>query len=181
MIGASEVLGLFGVGVWVLLRTYLEIIALRKGPDAIPSSWLVLLVSLAMLGGFWVLQVNAVDGLSSSQIVAALVGYALALAFYGTVVFLSGFGRRVLPAISTIIAVGSILSALALLESVLLGPLLGREVATDVATLIWFWSVPVKGHVMARTIQQHWFVGITIAMSAFILRIGVEAAFAGGQ
>ena len=163
---------------WVLFRTYLDIIALKKGPETIPASWLVLAVSVAMLGVFWILQIAAVDSLALRQIGAALIGYALALAFYGTIVFLSGYGRRLLPALSSIIACGSIISAVALTESMLMGPLLGEDVATDLATVIWFWSVPVKGHVVARTIEQHWFVGITIAMSAFILRLGVEAAFA---
>ena len=163
---------------WVLLRTYLDIIALKKGPETIPSSWLVLAISFAMLGVFWVLQITAVDSLAVRNIIVAIFGYALALAFYGVIVFLSGYGPRLLPALSSIIACGSIISAVALAESMLLSPLIGQDVATDLATLIWFWSVPVKGHVVARTIEQHWFVGITIAMSAFILRLGVEAAFA---
>ena len=163
---------------WVLFRTYLDIIALKKGPETIPASWLVFAVSLAMLGAFWALQIAAVDSLAVRQIVVAVFGYALALAFYGAIVFLSGFGNRLLPALSSIVACGSIISAIALTESLLLSPLLGDAVATDLATVIWFWSVPVKGHVVARTIEQHWFVGITIAMSAFILRLGVEAAFA---
>lgn len=160
-----------------LLRTYLEIIALRKGPEVIPASWLVLCVSLALLALFWVLQISVVETLQAPQIIAALAGYALALAFYGVVVYVTGHGARLLPALSAIIACGSIISAVALLESLVMSNFVGEAVAADVATLIWFWSVPVKGHVVARTIRQHWFVGITIAMSAFILRLGVQAAF----
>ena len=162
---------------WVLIKTYLEIIALRKGPEAIPASWLVLYLSVAMLSVFWLLQIAADDNLNMDRIVPSLIGYGLALVFYGSVVYLSGFPQRLLPALSTIIACGSIISAIALAESQLLGPFLGPGVAADLAMLIWFWSVPVKGHVMARTIEQHWFVGIVIAMSAFILRIGIEIAF----
>ncbi len=162
----------------ILLKTYLEIIALRKGPEAIPASWLVLVVSLLLLGLFWVLQIAVDDTLEAPQIIAALTGYTLALAFYGVVVYLTGHGSRILPTLSAIIACGSIISAVALLESLVMRNLIGEAVATDVAFLIWFWSVPVKGHVVARTIRQHWLVGITIAMSAFILRLGVQAAFA---
>ena len=163
---------------WVLLRTYLDIITLKKGPEAIPASWLVLAISLAMLGVFWMFQIAAVDGLTMRHIVVAIFGYALALGFYGVIFFLSGYGRRLLPALSSIIACGSIISAVAVAGSLLLSPFVGQGVAADLGTLIWFWSVPVKGHVVARTIEQHWFVGITIAMSALILRLGVDAAFA---
>ena len=159
-----------------LLKTYLEIIALRKGPEVIPASWLVLVVSVVLLALFWLLQLSVVE-LQAPQIIAALVGYALALAFYGAVVYLTGHGARILPTLSAIIACGSIISAVALLESLIMRNVVGEAVAADVAFLIWFWSVPVKGHVVARTIQQHWLVGITIAMSAFILRLGVQAAF----
>ena len=161
----------------VLLRTYLDIIALRKGPEVIPASWIIFAVSLGMLAAFWALQIALIEQLVLRQVFAALIAYALALAFYGTIVVMCGFTDRLLPALSAIVACGSAISAVALLVAQLLAPFVGRDVATDLSLLLWFWSIPVKGHIVARTIRQHWFVGIAIAMSAFVLRLGVEAAF----
>ena len=45
-----------------------------------------------------------------------------------------------------------------------------------IATLIIFWSVPVEGHIMARAIGQHWFIGIGIAVIAFMLQYGIQSA-----
>lgn len=162
----------------VLLKTYLDMIALRKGPNAIPASWLVFLLSVAMLAAAWFLQVGLVDDLDSGRLWPAFTGYLLALMFYGAVVYAFGFSARLLQTLSSIIACGSILAVLSAAGIVVLAPLLGADIAGIIGTLIWFWSVPVKGHVVAQAIQQHWFVGITVAVSAFIMRFGVETAFA---
>jgi hypothetical protein len=86
-----------------------------------------------------------------------------------------------LQALSAIIACGSIITMAFVAEYMLVSPLLGEQVAGTVATLIIFWSVPVEGHIIARAIRQHWFVGIVISMVAFILQIGFQSAFAVGN
>ena len=58
----------------VLFKTYLDMIALRRGPDAIPRSWLVLFVSVAMLAGAWSFQVMLIQGLDSSRLWFAFAG-----------------------------------------------------------------------------------------------------------
>jgi hypothetical protein len=58
---------------------------------------------------------------------------------------------------------------------VLFRPFLGAGAAGVVAALIILWSVPVEGHIISRAIQQHWFVGIAIAVAAFILQLGFQS------
>jgi hypothetical protein len=64
-------------------------------------------------------------------------------------------------------------------EYVLLRPFLGARIAGIIATLIIFWSVPVEGHIISRAIGQHWFVGIAIAIAAFVLQIGIQTMLTG--
>ena len=135
-------------------------------------------VSVALLAAAWAFQMVFVDELSAGRLGPAFFGYLLALTFYGTVVYLFGFSGRLLQTQSAIIACGSILALVSRAEYVVFAPLLGQETAGALSLLIWMWSVPVKGHVIAQAIQRHWFVGITIAVAAFIMRIGVETAFA---
>lgn len=177
IIGGKLETGLFE-DVFVLLKTYLEMIALRKGPDALPASWLVFYFSVALLAVAWFLQIAMLNNLGEGRLWPAFGGYLLALFFYGAVVYVFGFPSRLLQTLSSIIACGSILAVVSAAVYVVMSPLLGADVAGAVGTLVWFWSVPVKGHVVAQSIQQHWFVGVTIAVSAFIMRIGVETAFA---
>jgi hypothetical protein len=53
---------------------------------------------------------------------------------------------------------------------VLLNPFLGASLASVLVWLILIWSVPVKGHIIARAIGRHWYVGIAISVTIFILQ-----------
>jgi hypothetical protein len=99
------------------------------------------------------------------------------LLFYAGVLLVTGYGRRLLPVLSSIIACGAILTLLFVAEYVLFQPFLGARIASIGATLIIFWSVPVEGHIIARAIQQHWFAGIAIAMIVFVLQVGFQQLF----
>ena len=98
----------------------------------------------------------------------------IGLLIYSGVLFVTGYGKRLLPVLSAIIACGSILTLLFVAEYVLLQPFLGVRIASILATLIIFWSVPVEGHIIARAIQQHWFAGIAIAMVVFIMQVAFQ-------
>ena len=57
-------------------------------------------------------------------------------------------------------------------------PLISSDAAASiVATLVLLWSVPVEGHIIARTIERHWYVGIIIAMSVFVLQLVLYSVF----
>jgi hypothetical protein len=47
-------------------------------------------------------------------------------------------------------------------------PTLGGSLTAIAIWLILIWSVPVKGHIIARAIDSHWYTGIAIAMTIFI-------------
>ena len=161
----------------LLLKTFIDIIALRRGPEAIPSSWLVLLVALLLMIGSSYAAITLIDVPGERDHFVTWSAYGLGIGFYAAVIYLSGKPSRLLPAISSIIACGSLITLLFVAEFVLVAPLLGREFAGLIATLIVFWSVPVEGHIVARAIDQHWFVGIVIAIVAFTLQYGLQSMF----
>lgn len=160
----------------LLLKTFIDVLALRKGPESVPSSLLVLAIALSMMVISSFAAATLIDVSAERNYLATFGAYGLGIAFYGAVIYLTGHAARMLAAISTIIACGSLITLLFVAEFVLLGPLLGRDVAGLIATLIIFWSVPVEGHIMARAIGQHWFVGIGIAVIAFMLQYGIQSA-----
>ena len=160
----------------LLLKTFIDVLALRKGPESIPSSSLVLAIALLMMLMSSYVAGTLLEVPAERDYLVTYGAYGLGIAFYGAVIYLSGHASRLLAAISTIIACGALITLMFVAEFVLLGPLLGRDLAGLLATLIIFWSVPVEGHIMARAIGQHWFVGIVIAVIAFMLQYGVQAA-----
>ena len=80
---------------------------------------------------------------------------------------------------SAVIACGSILTLLFVAAYVLLNPFLGGDIAVVVATLIIIWSIPVEGHIIARGIEQHWYIGIVIAMTVFITQYAFQSTMTG--
>lgn len=141
-----------------------------------PASSVVLCISLAMLMLSSYVVVALVGVREGHSYATALLAYALGLAFYAAIIFITGHAARLLQAITSIVACGALITLLFAAEFYLLQPLLGQNFAGLIATLIVFWSVPVEGHIMAAAINQHWFVGIVIAMIAFILQYGLQAA-----
>jgi len=75
-----------------------------------------------------------------------------------------------LQTISAILGCGALISLAFVAEFVLFTPFLGQSISALVAQLILLWSVPVEGHIIARAIDRHWYVGILIAISVFALQ-----------
>ena len=152
---------------------------LKKGPDAVPASWLVFAFSLVLMQLASFVAATLIDlGDNYSHVLSFLTGL-LGIAMYTFVLFITGFGSRLLQTLSAIVACGSILNLLFVAAYVLLNPFLGQNLAVLVATLVIFWSVPVEGHIIARGIGQHWYLGIVIAISVFIMQYAFQSAMSG--
>ena len=163
----------------LLLKTFLDIIALRKGPEHVPASWLLLAVSIGLLAGASFCGTMLIERLGEQDLRLSALTHMLGLAFYGAVLFISGYARRMLQALTCVIGCGAVLVFLFVAEYVLFSPFLGADLAGMIAALIILWSVPVEGHIISRSIQQHWFVGIAIAVASFVLQLGFQAAIGG--
>lgn len=166
----------------LLLRTFVDIITLRQGPDSVPRSWLVFALSLVLmaLSSYAAAVMIDIDTDRRSNMVM-FSAYGLGILFYAAVILTAGRTERMLQSITSIIGCGSIITVFVVAAFVLFDSLFGAEVAATVATLILFWSVPVEGHIIARAIGQHWFFGIVIAMAAFIGQYGLQSSFAPAQ
>lgn len=149
---------------------------MRKGPEHVPDSSLVLIVAvalfvIAMATSGLLVEPGADDSVIVSVSVSVM-GYVL----YWMVLFTTGFSRRLLPTISSIMACGSILTVFMVIAYLALLPILGANTASLIAWLILIWSVPVKGHIIARAIEKHWYIGITIALTVYIMqRVAYDA------
>ena len=100
---------------------------------------------------------------------------------YSFVIFVNGFSRRLIPAIASIMACGSLLTIMQVTVQIFLGPFLSANLVFILAWLIEIWKIPVKGHIIARAIGQHWYFGIMIAMTIFIMQYAAYQALIGSQ
>jgi len=161
----------------LLLKIFFEIIALRKGPEHLPRSLLVLAAALLLMlvSAFAMMSVTEQSG----GFAYSFFAYALGLGFYGFVILLAGKQQRIVQALAAIIGCGSLITLFYVVETQLFAPIIGKEASAIIGELVVFWSVPVEGHVIARAINQHWFVGIGIAMLAFIMQVAIYSTLTG--
>jgi len=148
----------------------MEIVLLRKGPDSIPRS-AVLLIMIVVLWLFSSLAVLAlIEQFDESDFLLGLFTALVGILCYAAVVVISGHSPRVLQTVSAVLGCGALISLAFVAEFVLFTPFLGQSISGIVAQLILLWSVPVEGHIIARAIDRHWYVGILIAISVFVLQ-----------
>ena len=157
----------------LLLRTFLDIIRLRKGPEHVPDSTLVLVYAIGLLAFAMIVSTILVESVTGNardtlylSVAVSVVGYVL----FWIVLMVTGFAHRTVPTIASVMACGSILTVLMVAAYVFLKPFLGVQMAGVIAWVIRMWSVPVKGHIIARAIGQHWYAGIVIAGVIFIIQ-----------
>jgi len=170
--------------VLALLRTLFDIIRLRKGPDAIPYSWLVCLIVLSLwLFAGLVMSAVFVEMDDQDFLLGTFTG-VVGLACYASIVVLSGHTPRLLQTVTAILGCGAIISFLFVVAMVGLPPFFSfiagtvglsrffNEVTVSlITTLLLLWSIPVEGHIIARAIDRHWYVGIVAAMAVFFFQL----------
>jgi hypothetical protein len=153
-----------------LIRTLFDIVLLRKGPEDIPRSTVLLLMTL----GLWVLaeltSVVLIERVDDSDFLYETFSLLLAIIYYSAIVVIAGYGQRVLQTITTIIGCGALLALSFTAVFVFFGQFVGAAGLELIVYLYLMWSVSVEGHIIARAINRHWYIGILIALAAFALQ-----------
>lgn len=159
------------------IKTLFGIVMIRKGPDAIPHSWLLLNMATAMWFVPLLIAAVLVPGFGAAAVAVSVAGWALSLACYGLVIVLAGYGSRSLQSLTAIIGCGAIIFLAQVTSLVALSPVLGATLAQIAVYLLLFWSIHVKGHIISRTINRDWYVGLVIAIAVFLLQYAFSTAF----
>ena len=165
-----------------LLRTLFDIVRLRKGPDAIPYSWVACFIVLTLWLFAGLSTTMATPGMSDQDFLYGTFTGVVGLAAYAAIVVTSGHTPRLLQTVTAILGSGALISFMFLGASTLLPPLftalpfLGPSAVNIVVTLVLLWSIPVEGHIIARAIDRHWYLGIAVAMAVFIFQLYLYSA-----
>ena len=152
---------------------------LRKGPEQVPDSWLVFLFALILMQFASFVAATLINLGEDYSHLLTFITNLLGIGIYAAILFVTGFFHRFVPILSTVIACGSILTLLFVAAYVMLNPFLGGDIAVVVATIVIIWSVPVEGHIIARGIEQHWYIGIVIAMTVFVAQYAFQSTMSG--
>ena len=161
-----------------LIRTLLDIILLRQGPEVLPRSPVLLLVSI----GLWLLSCVASlvldDYYTANTFLLVVLAAGVGVVIYALLVNAAGQYPRMLQTLTAIIGCGAVLTFVALLCEAVLRYAVSEQQAQSALNLIILWSIAVEGHIVARTINRHWFVGFVAAFTVFIVQLFVLASLA---
>jgi hypothetical protein len=160
-----------------LFETLFAIIRLKKGPDAIPYSWLLCMITMTMWLFAGLAMTAMTEELGEADFLVGTFTGVVGLACYASLIVLSGHTPRLLQTVTAVLGCGAMLSLIFIAGNVLLTPILGASVTNLVVTLVLLWSIPVEGHIIARAIDRHWYVGIVAAMAVFVFQLFLYSLF----
>lgn len=153
-----------------LFETLFDIIRLRRGPDAIPHSRLLLVIAIGLWLFAGVVVTIMTPDFDHTDFILGTVAGAAGLGCYTAIILLFGRRARLLQAVVAILGCGALLSLMSVAGNVFLKPFLSANLTNIIVALILLWSVPVEGHIISRTIERHWYLGVAIAMAVFIFQ-----------
>ena len=156
-----------------LFETLFDIIRLKKGPDAIPYSWILCLVAMTLWLFAGLASMVMTPELGGQDFLLGTFTGVIGLACYASIVVLTGHTPRLLQTVTAILGVGAAINFLFVAGNVFLSPFLSENLTRLVVTLILLWSIPVEGHIIARSIDRHWYIGIVAAMAVFVFQLFV--------
>jgi len=154
-----------------LFETLFDIIRLRKGPEAIPHSTMLFTVVVGLWLFAGLVMTAMTPELEPMDFAVGTVTGIAGLVCYAVVIMLSGRGGRLMQAVMALLGCGAVLSLMFVAGNVFLAPFLSANITNLIVTLILLWSVPVEGHIISRTIDRHWYLGVVIAMAVFIFQL----------
>jgi hypothetical protein len=159
-----------------LVKTLFDITLLRKGPDSIPASVMLLLLVVALWLFSSLTILSLIEQYEERDFIIGLYTALAGVVAYTAILVVAGHAARAMQTITAILGCGALISLACVAEYVLFTPFLGQPITGIVAQLILLWSVPVEGHIIARALDRHWYLGIVIAIVVFVLQYVIYSA-----
>jgi hypothetical protein len=163
--------------VQLILKTFLDVILLRKGPEDIPNSLLLLAMAVALVILSRLLLHVMIETDYAADLALDFAAELIRVGSYVAILFVSGYISRVAQTMTAIIGCTAIMVLLFVAVFMLSRPFVGYEMAGAIAWFVAPWMILVEGHIIARAIQRHWFTGIAIAVVIFILQLSFYLTF----
>jgi hypothetical protein len=163
--------------VLTLFKTLVEIILLRKGPDALPHSSVLLLFAAGSWFAVGAIGAMTVDTYDGQTLLVNLILTTIGLSLYAVVVNVFGKSERLLRALTAILGCGAMLSVTLFIGNYILTTLLAVEDTLLFSEVILLWSILIEGHIIARTIDRQLLIGFLIAVAVLFAQLLMFAVF----
>ncbi len=155
-------------GVLTLFKTLVEIVLLRKGPEALPHSGVLLLIVTAIWIAVGAIGAMIVDTYNGQTLLVDLILTALGFGLYAVVVKVFDRSERLARALTAILGCGAIFGVALFAGRYVMTTFFAVQEAPLFSELILLWSLFVEGHIIARTIDRQWVIGFLFALGVLI-------------
>lgn len=153
-----------------IVRPFVEICLLRRGPQDLPDSALLLVIVL-VAHTFLSILLNAVILNGWTAVLAGITDTLLVAVLTGAIVYLHGFTARIVPTITAMAGTNAIITLAAT-------PLFAWSYAAQqsgadnsFAALLVFgivaWSLAVWGHILRHALSIQYALGILVALAFY--------------
>jgi len=147
-----------------------DIALLRKGPESIPRSGVLLLMSLVLWVVAAVAFTSLIENADGADVRRELLNFVLAMSCYYAVLVSSGHSERILQTLTALIGCGALMALCFTAALVSIGQLAGQAFISMLAILYLIWSMSVEGHIIARAIDRVFYIGVLIAFAIFVFQ-----------
>ena len=161
----------------LIFRAFIDVFLLRRGPEDIPKSSLLLAMAIGASIVVHFLFYALVEREYGTDLLLEFATELVKIAAYVIVLLLFGLISRIMQTMTAIIACNAIVGLLLTAILMLSRPFTNYELDAALAWLVTFWLILVEGHIISRPIQLHWITGIAIAVVIFILQLGFYFSF----
>lgn len=153
-----------------LLKTFLDIAILRKGPDALPAAWLVLYVAVALWLAGIIVMALIVPGLGIADLLPSIVGWASSMLLFALVIAVAGYSNRLPQSLAAIAGAGAVVLYAQVAAVAVLLPTAGAQMGNLAVQVLLLWAVFVKGYIVSATIGIRPLLGVAISFIVYIMR-----------
>jgi hypothetical protein len=162
--------------VLTLLKTLLEIIFLRKGPEDIPRSSVLFVILLGCWFAVGAIGAMVVETYDAEGLLMDMILTAVGFGVYAAALRIFEKSERLLQALAAILGCGAIFGAALFTGSYILTTVFAVSETALFSEFIFLWSILIEGHIIARTIERPWIIGILFALAVFITQMQVFVA-----
>lgn len=161
-----------------LIACIVDICLLRRGPQDLPASRALLVLSLTayVLVGMGLLA--ATDS-PVGPVIPALADTALMVVFIAALLRLRGYSERLAQSLSALAATGTLLTVIAAPLSLQLAAASAERPPEALLVIAWwlvlFWSIAVVGHILRHALALPMSAGLALAVALTALDIAVYA------
>jgi hypothetical protein len=159
-----------------IVNPFVQICLLRQGPQHLPTSTILLAITLAAYTLLTVLLSTASLSVAGA-LLWGIINTLLMAALTATLLYMQRRGVRVIQTLTALAGTGAVITFIAL---PIFGWLHGADHAASEAAFAWLlavfltlWSLAVSGHIIRHALSIPFFFGLVIAVIFYVISISV--------